>query len=217
VKTPKRLKQCIAFATRILKAHKMLNYRSLLNCAAKARFGRGRSLSAEETVALANLMSEEPVASQAVAGSLQLATSLDDTSYFLSGTSKPDDKQIARKPPFADFALKPREVVRYVELCTRACFPAELWGSEDNLKTALAFASHLIEARRFEPASLANAMEGFKISACAWARLDKNQRPNQTESACQEALVQDFVFWWVESWLFQLLKVCLTLASMCRR
>lgn len=122
------------------------------------------------------------------------------------------------------------QVYRYVVLVTNAVIPKALWGSKRNLEIVLECWSRLakqiltnqitdvkefISCRRFETLNLHRVLQGFSTSDCEWlmppGRAALRQgRVSVSDSLKRRELLEDFVFWYFDSFVIPLLKVRLS-------
>lgn len=132
------------------------------------------------------------------------------------------------KPRFVEFACSHLEVFRYVALVTKAVIPMGFWGTKSNfhhiLKGKIALPSALlidsrvvvvkrfITCRRYESISVHYMLQGFSTADCDWlappgekARAQK--RVSVSDSLKRRELLEEFVFWYLDSFVMPLLKV----------
>jgi telomerase reverse transcriptase len=71
----------------------------------------------------------------------------------------------------------------------------------------------LIAARRYETLTLHHVLQGFITSECDWLmppgeNAIKQRRVSVTDSLKRRELLEEFLFWYFDSFLFPLLRVC---------
>ncbi|EIN09703.1 hypothetical protein PUNSTDRAFT_20563, partial [Punctularia strigosozonata HHB-11173 SS5] len=124
------------------------------------------------------------------------------------------EKQVKQKPRFADFECNHHEVFRYVILVTKAVIPGPFWGSADNFKVVEANIKRFIAGRRYETFTLHNVIQNLNTSDCGWLQ-GSHGKPKKakvksgialTDSLKQRELLEDFMFWFFDSFLLTLLK-----------
>jgi telomerase reverse transcriptase len=114
---------------------------------------------------------------------------------------------------------------------TKLVIPKAFWGCDKNFKlilhrtkyplTKLYFlqvkcpldVKEFINCRRFETLSLHHILQGFSTSECDWLTPPGTAARNQTRVSVTDALkrrelLEDFVFWYFDSFVSSLLKVC---------
>lgn len=122
---------------------------------------------------------------------------------------------------------------RYAVLVSKAVIPMAFWGSESNFKQVLTrqffitffpfriFFDQLtrsidvksfIAGRRYESLSMHNIVQGFSTSACEWlmppGKGQQQTRVSVSDALKRRELLEDFLFWYFDSFLLPLLKVC---------
>jgi telomerase reverse transcriptase len=69
-----------------------------------------------------------------------------------------------------------------------------------------------IACRRYESLSLHHIVQGFSTSACEWLTPpgtgEKQTRVPVSDALKRRELLEDFLFWYFDSFLLPLLKVC---------
>jgi telomerase reverse transcriptase len=122
------------------------------------------------------------------------------------------------------------KVYRYVALVTKVVIPKAFWGCDKNFKLILHRMTYslvepyflrvryrpdvkdFINCRRFETLSLHHILQGFSTSECDWLMPSglaaRNQpRVSVTDALKRKELLEDFVFWYFDSFVSSLLKV----------
>jgi telomerase reverse transcriptase len=71
----------------------------------------------------------------------------------------------------------------------------------------------MVAGRRYETLTLHYILQGFMISECDWLippgdSALKQRRVSVTDSLKRRELLEEFLFWYFDSFLFQLLRVC---------
>ncbi|WFD36557.1 RNA-directed DNA polymerase [Malassezia cuniculi] len=98
----------------------------------------------------------------------------------------------------------------FVGAVLRRVVPLPLFGSVHNRRVILLSARRLIKARRYEQSSLHDAMQGFRVNDCEWARAPgraaQNQRATAAEQQKRTQLVSAWVFWLFEELVIPLLR-----------
>lgn len=120
---------------------------------------------------------------------------------------------------------------RYAVLVTKAVIPKAFWGSDTNFKHVLrrerfiprhltlaiyttfnADVKNFITCRRYESLSLHHIVQGFSTSACEWLMPpgsgECQTRVTVSDALKRRELLEDFLFWYFDSFLLPLLKVC---------
>lgn len=68
-----------------------------------------------------------------------------------------------------------------------------------------------ITSRRYEGINLHNVLQGFSIGECDWLlpprNLELQTNPSQAESLKRRELLEEFLFWYFDSFVLPLLKV----------
>jgi hypothetical protein len=71
-----------------------------------------------------------------------------------------------------------------------------------------------ISCRRYETLSLHQILEGFVVSDCDWLMPDSEQRRVPvTDSLKRREMLEEFLFWYFDSFVLPLLKVRIPLSS----
>lgn len=120
------------------------------------------------------------------------------------------------------------KVYRYVALVTRTVIPQAFWGSENNLKVILQCkginllkgitlisildVEKLVHCRRFETLTLHNVLQGFSTTDCDWlmppgTAVHKQTRVSVSDALKRRELLEEFIFWYFDSFVSHLLKV----------
>lgn len=114
-------------------------------------------------------------------------------------------------------------------LVTKVVIPKAFWGCDKNFKLILHRTEHsrtvflisklspsdvkeFINCRRFETLSLHHILQGFSTSECDWLMPPGTAVRNQSSVSVTDALkrtelLEDFVFWYFDSFVSSLLKV----------
>lgn len=122
---------------------------------------------------------------------------------------------------------------RYVVLVTNAVIPKSFWGTKSNFRLVLhskAFlvyiilnrnkstsgVKQLISCRRYESLTLHHLLQGFSTSACDWLippgpGAQEQTRISVSDSLKRRELLEDFLFWYFNSFVLPLLKVIVCL------
>lgn len=122
------------------------------------------------------------------------------------------------------------QVFRYVIHCVKAVIPRAFWGSDHNFRITCLSAHQssltlhrlilsiivdirrLIQARRHEHLSLHEVLQGFKINDCElWigtaSERAKQQRSSVSDSIKRRELLEEFIYWFLESFVLSLIRV----------
>ena len=142
-------------------------------------------------------------------------------------------EKIKAKPKFSDYACTPYEVEMFIKKIVNRVIPSRFWGSRENqdhiwkceivsylrglrkLSTGNAVGTAaFLRYRRYETTSVHLLLQGFSILDCDWLRLpsaslSKNakQKPNQIEMEFRKEMLMEFVFWYLDSFIIDLVKV----------
>lgn len=131
-----------------------------------------------------------------------------------------------------DACLPASKVERYLVGSIQAIVPKKFWGSEANEKLIMsrkAFVSRfelvlmlsrvdlarLVRLRRYETFTVHTIVQGFSVLDCEWlsgpwsssASLGQTQKPNQLEMKKREELLADFLYWFFDGLVIELLRV----------
>ena len=156
------------------------------------------------------LVTAEPKATSSID---QLAPSVDLNFSFLASGRPPITQSLKHKevpkPRFAEFALSNGEVGMFVQRALRACFPLAVWGSQHNMNRAIAVCEEITRYKRYESASLHTLSQGFRLGDFAIFQHDnqKSDRTSLAERKAREEYFQEFLYWFIDQWLFDLLAV----------
>lgn len=144
------------------------------------------------------------------------------------------ERQSKAKPRFAELACSFHEIERFAQAAVSSVVPEAFMGSQENrmvldkcrfalLKRALdllslacavvTVLSRYLRARRFETFSLHTLLHNFSLDKVPWLkRSSKGGSKTPLQSERQRQLLGEFLFWLVDNWLNDLLKVwcCLT-------
>ncbi|PPQ76240.1 hypothetical protein CVT26_008148 [Gymnopilus dilepis] len=136
-------------------------------------------------------------------------------------------KYAKQKPRFVEFACSHQEVFRYVVLVTNAVVPKSFWGSKANLKLVFRCkrqslmtwlhcsyfspfkdVKEFIDCRRHETLNLHHILQNFSTTACDWLSPSSHQdRVSVSDSLKRRELLEDFLFWYFDSFVMPLLRV----------
>lgn len=119
------------------------------------------------------------------------------------------------------------QVHSFVVLVSRSVFPTSIWGCKRNfvstmnrrLSTHALFHIHIcldvktfISGRRFETMTLHSIVQDFSTAACTWLMPpgsgQKQQRVSVSDALMRRELLEDFIFWFFDSFIVSLLEVC---------
>ncbi len=118
------------------------------------------------------------------------------------------------------------KIIRYVIVITKIVIPDAFWGSQENFKLIMKSGlslwtfnnclqplaiKELVISRRFESLTLHNVVQGFSTSACDWL-MPPGSGANQmrvpaTDFFKRRELLEDFLYWYFDSFVLSLLKV----------
>ena len=72
-----------------------------------------------------------------------------------------------------------------------------------------------ITSRRYETTTIHNILQGFSIAECDWLAPDRAQlRVARTDSLKRRELLEEFLFWYFDSFLIPLLRASTRLKGM---
>jgi telomerase reverse transcriptase len=117
-----------------------------------------------------------------------------------------------------------------VALVTKSVIPKAFWGCDKNFRLILHRTKHLltelwllkvsastdvkefISCRRFETLSLHHILQGFSTSECDWltppgTAMRDQSRISVTDALKRRELLEEFIFWYFDSFVSSLLKV----------
>lgn len=97
----------------------------------------------------------------------------------------------------------------FVQRSVQACFPLAVWGSQHNMDRAIAVCEEVTRYKRYESASLHTLSQGFRLGDFAMFQYDdqKSARTSLAERKAREEYFQEFLYWFTDQWLFDLLAV----------
>ncbi|KAF7797313.1 hypothetical protein EIP86_008508 [Pleurotus ostreatoroseus] len=103
-----------------------------------------------------------------------------------------------------------RHLAKYAIVVTKTVIPMQFWGSKRNFKVELDVKT-LITMRRFETLSLHTLLQNFVMSDCDWLLLassntNKTHKIPISDSLKRLELLQEFLYWYFDSFLIPLLK-----------
>ncbi|KAF7374776.1 Telomerase reverse transcriptase [Mycena sanguinolenta] len=114
------------------------------------------------------------------------------------------------KPRFVEYSCSHIEVYRFAVLISKAVIPKAFWGSESNFKHVLRHVKTFITCRRYESLSLHHIVQGFSTSDCEWLMPPgtgaRQMRVPVSDALKRRELLEDFLFWYFDSFLLPLLK-----------
>jgi telomerase reverse transcriptase len=122
------------------------------------------------------------------------------------------------------------QVYRYVVHCVKAVIPRAFWGSDHNFRLTCSSMHNsyrtlhrhisniaidirrLVQARRYETLSLHEVLQGFKVRDCdlwlgAASERAGQQRSSVSDSIKCRELLEEFIYWFFESFVLSLIKV----------
>lgn len=210
-KTPKRLKDTLPLLEKLLKRHQKCRYVPLRDkaCSSKVKSAGNQDL---DSSVILELMSEHSIQLRS-----QTSLGVANTSIDSSGNPIPPfgltqaQKYARNKPRFIEFVCSHVEVYRYVVLVTNAVVPKSFWGTRSNLRLVLRSVKQFISCRRYESLSLHHILQGFSTSACDWLippgpGAQEQARVSVSDSLKRRELLEDFLFWYFDSFVLPLLK-----------
>lgn len=157
------------------------------------------------------LVTAEPKALDAID---QLAPSVNINFSFLASGRPPMTRSLkpkeVPKPRFAEFAISHGEVSLFVKKALLACFPLSVWGSQHNLDRAISICDEVILYKRYESASLHTLSQGFRLADFMMFQYEQQStRVPPSEQKARQEYFQEFLYWFVDQWLFDILAVSL--------
>ncbi|CAK5268459.1 unnamed protein product [Mycena citricolor] len=205
-KTPKRLKDAVPMLEKILWRHGKCSYSRLrdLTCPTKTGQLRKSDLDSSE------LISEHP-SSNPRTQPPPIDHSLDSEGNSIQPNGLTQAAFHAKnKPRFVEYSCSYNEVYRYVILVSKAVIPKTFWGTEENFKHLCRHVKRFIACRRYESLSLHGIVQGFSTSACDWLMPPgsgtQQKRVPVTDALKRRQLLEDFLFWYFDSFLLPLLR-----------
>ncbi|CCM03069.1 uncharacterized protein FIBRA_05189 [Fibroporia radiculosa] len=210
-KTPKRLKPVLAMLDQMIWRHGKCGYKALLNiaCPSKIRTENERPL---DSSIILEMMSEysSQLRSQPTMALYNDSVDSAGNTIIARGLSQAR-KHVSSKPRFAEFACSYVEVYRYAVLVTNAVIPKAFWGCKRNKKVVLRQIKAFISARRYETTTLHNVLHKFSITECEWLAPEggaarAQRRVSVTDALKRRELLEEFLFWYFDSFLLPLLK-----------
>ncbi|KAI0955894.1 hypothetical protein AcV7_006436 [Taiwanofungus camphoratus] len=208
-KTPKRLKQILEILEKMTRRHGKCGYKASLEITCPSKIKSDKKTTLDSSIIL-NLMSEYSSQLRSQATMVDTSVSVDSSGrpIFPHGLSQAQ-KQLKNKPRFVEFACSYTEVYRYAALVTNAVIPRAFWGCEKNRKLVLRNIKFFIIARRYESTTLHNILQGFSVTECDWlapSKMAAHPRVCVTDALKRRELLEDFLFWYFDSFLLPLLK-----------
>ncbi|OBZ72156.1 Telomerase reverse transcriptase [Grifola frondosa] len=210
-KTPKRLKKVLDMLEKLIWRHTKCGYKALLHTACPSKLTTNNQRGLDSSVIL-EMMSEHSIQLQTQGTLSDPNASVDSVgrSIVPHGLSQAQ-RHYKNKPRFAEFACNYAEVYRYAVLVTNAVIPKAFWGCDKNFKVVLRHVKSFISARRFETVTLHAILQGFSTSECEWLALNgagslKQRRVSVSDSLKRRELLEEFLFWYFDSFLLPLLK-----------
>ncbi|GAA6042852.1 hypothetical protein JCM8097_007190 [Rhodosporidiobolus ruineniae] len=208
VKTPARLKPALESLTRLAILSQRCNYRKLLDrhCPSKMTHKR---LDDFEKSAVLDLTSEPRTQNSRDNLSIDISQA---SSILPTNRSFPAPRPDA-KPKLTEYACSFYEVDCFVQAVVEQVIPRSFWGSTANYKLIRSHISSFIRLRRFESTSLHALLQGFSILDCAWLepssashKGQELQKPNAQDMEKRRELLSDFLFWFMDGFLLDLLR-----------
>ncbi|KAF5359331.1 hypothetical protein D9756_003256 [Leucocoprinus leucothites] len=206
--TPKRLKDIVPLADKMLWKHLKCPYKLLLNKLCPSKIGNDLNPNIDEDTIL-EWMSERSIQIQ-TQGPLDANMSTLSTGNISISASVGDP---APKPRFAEFTCSYVEVFRYVVVIVKAVIPKSFWGSKKNFKVIMNHLKSFITGRRFETLSLHDVLQGFSTSDCDWlippgSGARQQHRVSVSDALKRRELLDEFLFWFFDSFVLPLIKTC---------
>lgn len=207
-KTPKRLKDVLVLLEKMIWRHGKCGYKLLRDIACPSKLTTTDNKTMDSSIIL-EMVSENSI-------QLKSQASQHNMSMYSAGNSIVADrvlskKEMEHKPRFLEFTCSHAEVCRYAILVTKAVIPKAFWGCERNFKVVQGYIKELIVCRRYETSTLHHVLQGFSTSECDWlippgegAR--KQHRVSVTDSLKRRELLEEFLFWFYDSFLLPLLR-----------
>ncbi|GJJ08683.1 hypothetical protein Clacol_002902 [Clathrus columnatus] len=114
------------------------------------------------------------------------------------------------KPRYAEFTCSHYEVFKYIQKVTLTVIPFEFWGCKANFNNTMRHVKSFINGRRLETFNLHAVLQGFSTQECEWL-LPLNpcalhQRPSVTDAQKRRELIEEFLYWYFNSFLIPLIK-----------
>lgn len=212
VKTPKRLKPALELAKRMIHLEGKCRYRKLLDryCPRKASRKGPIPVPDGRPIPVSSDITPEP---RTQLSRSEISIEVSHRSQIFPHGAKEARAKVRAKPSFSDYSCSPYEVKSFVRSVVREVIPRDFWGSDSNAKVVLSHISALLRLRRYETLSVHALLQNFCVADCDWLRApsagytqNSQQRANAVEMDKRRELLQEFLFWFVDGWLMDLLK-----------
>ncbi|KAL8280819.1 hypothetical protein RQP46_006823 [Phenoliferia psychrophenolica] len=211
IKTPKRLKPALDLVEKLIKLQAKCNYRKLLDRFCPRKVLRKGTTPPAASSATHSLPTPDEPRTQISRGEISIDVSQRSLIYPHGG--KQARAKARAKPKFSEYECTPYEVDSFVRAVIRDVVPRDFWGSEANTNVILNHVSTFVRLRRHETFSVHALVQDFCISDCDWLRAPSSgrvqnrlQKPNAADMVLRGELLAEFMFWFVDGFLFDLLR-----------
>ncbi|KAL0953283.1 hypothetical protein HGRIS_004533 [Hohenbuehelia grisea] len=209
-KTPKRVKSSLPILERMIWKHSKCGYKPLRDKLCPSKAVRTGEKDIDSSVIL-EMLSEDSSQADLRTQRSYANLSIDSTGQRIQpdGLSQAE-RHTKHKPRFAEFACSYTEVYRFVVVVTKFVIPKAFWGSQANFKLVMRHVKEFIVSRRYESLSLHYILQGFSTAACDWLApgvgVTKQTRVSVSDALKRRELLEEFLFWYFDSFVFHLLK-----------
>lgn len=188
-KTPKRLKDVLLLLDKMIWRHGKCHYKLIRDKLCPSKITMAHETSIDSSIMLEMVSEKQSIQQDLQGGS----------------------PEMKHKPRFVDFTCDYSEVFRFAVVVTKLVIPKAFWGCERNFKIIAGYIMELITARRYETLTLHHVLQSFMTSECDWLMPPgegalKQHRVSVTDARKRREVLEEFIFWYFDSFLFPLLR-----------
>ncbi|KAK4702528.1 telomerase reverse transcriptase, partial [Phenoliferia sp. Uapishka_3] len=214
IKTPNRLKEASGLVERMIRLQEKCRYRKLLDkCCPRKVSRNGDPIGVEREQAKSALNTPTSPEPRTQLSRTDISIEVSQRSLIFPHGAEAAKAKARAKPKFSEYACTPHEVDTFLRAVIRQVVPRDFWGSEANAAVILDHVTTFVRLRRYETYSVHALLQNFCLSDCDWIRpssgskvSNKFQVPNAVEMNKRRELLCEFVFWFVDGFIFDLLK-----------
>ncbi|KAG8817520.1 hypothetical protein FRC17_011196, partial [Serendipita sp. 399] len=195
VEIPRRLQPVLQSISNLLHRHKATSYFTILEgtCPSKLRRQEPTEVDILEFLSRTTQATDDQL-------STGESPSLDHVEP--DKNSKPNIK-------FAEYTCTQGEVTRFALKVTSEVIPKAFWGTDENFRHISKRIAEFIECRRYENLTLHGLLQNLQLSKFDWAflpRSNENAARPLSDTMKGRELVEEFLYWYFDSFLIPLLK-----------
>lgn len=196
LKTPRRVHHTMPLVVQLVDRHRRTNYHAILERACSLK-SKEKTISADDSTTLLSLM---PEAAYDVSTQIPPAATFDPSS----------EDHPSHNAWFMEFVCSHKEISSFAIAATSQVIPKDFWGSSHNYQQIKNQIANFVSCRRYESVTLHTISQNLRFLDFDWAlanmKGDKTTHRSLSDIAKGRELVEEFLYWYFDSFLMPLLK-----------